>query len=419
MQDFSFYLPGSKSISLRSLILAALADGASTLRGLANCDDVEEMKGALTLFGVTTTGSNAALSVVGTGGKLTGSDRTVQLGLSGTSTRFLLGLSALSSGCTKIDGRPSLQARPNSGLVDALRELGCTVRLLGQGGLPVEVQGPPLLKNVVTVDGSLSSQFISALMQIGPSIHGGLLIEIRGTLVSVPYLQITTRQMALFGIDVSWESNERIVIPQGTYVGADIVVEGDASAASYFAALALLHGRTVEFMNLGTNTVQGDYRFFELCEMLGATVERFPDRTKLTGPGAGKLRPVPHPIDMEDMPDVAPTMMIVAPFVQGGLRIEGLSTLRYKECDRLAIPAAHLRSLGIEVEEGPDYIVIPQGKPTPTGRVSLETHHDHRIAMSFGVLGTMVDGIEILEPDCVSKTYPNFWDVLGQFEKDQ
>ena len=200
------------------------------------------------------------------------------------------------------------------------------------------------------------------------------------------------------------------MLPQ-QYRAGTIDVEGDASAASYFAALATLNGGRITLSNLGTRTRQGDYAFFALCEKLGATLQRASDSTIIEGPqtlNAG----FDAPVDMSSMPDVAPTLMMIAPFLERPTRIIGLATLRVKECDRIAAPTRELRKLGVTVEEGPDYMVIEPLSATAKPRrevVEIETYHDHRIAMSFGVLASRLPGIRILDPGCVAKTYPNYW----------
>jgi 3-phosphoshikimate 1-carboxyvinyltransferase len=199
----------------------------------------------------------------------------------------------------------------------------------------------------------------------------------------------------------------RLVVRPQAYRAGGIDVEGDASAASYFAALATLHGARITLSNLGANTRQGDYQFFGLCEALGARVERRAGSTVIHGPARLDSR-FGHDVDMTTMPDVAPTLMMLAPFLSGPTRITGLATLRVKECDRIAAPTREMRKLGIGVEEGPDYMVI-QPLASPSLPAEIETYHDHRIAMSFGVLGSRLPGLRILDPGCVAKTYPNYW----------
>lgn len=410
-------LPGSKSISLRALVLASLASGISRITGLADCDDIDELTAALRTLGVgIAVSENSTYTVTGTGGKFTDGPLNVQLGLSGTSARFLIALAFLRTAPTHIDGHESLRARPNRYLIDALRILGAKVHPEEALGLPVVIQGHPETQQIsVEMAGNRSSQFFSALMQIAPLLREGLSIKVGGELVSRPYIDITIAQMKAFGANVVWNEGETSfeVRPQ-TYHAVDMVVEGDASGASYFAALATVHGTSVVFRNLGHQTLQGDYSFFKICERLGATVTSDAGSTRITGPRYG-MKAIGEEIDMEDMPDVAPTLMAIAPLVPGGLRIRGLSTLRIKECDRLGVCAAHLRTLNVSVEEGADYIVIQEYRGYPAEMVELETFDDHRIAMSFGVLASKLGNIAILDPHCVAKTFPEYWKELQRF----
>jgi 3-phosphoshikimate 1-carboxyvinyltransferase len=223
-------------------------------------------------------------------------------------------------------------------------------------------------------------------------------------------VDLTLDEMEKFGVRVRNDSYRRLEVAPQAYRAGVIDVEGDASAASYFAALATLHGASITLSNLGDRTRQGDYAFFSLCERLGATVQREPGRTTIQGPPELSAN-FDEAVDMTSMPDVAPTLMMIAPFLTRPTRITGLATLRVKECDRIAAPTRELRKLGVTVEEGADYMVIdplPAGA-TPRARVDIETYHDHRIAMSFGVLGSRLPGLRILDPGCVAKTYPNYW----------
>jgi 3-phosphoshikimate 1-carboxyvinyltransferase len=264
----------------------------------------------------------------------------------------------------------------------------------------------------VRVPGNISSQYLTSLLIIAPLIEGGLAIEVEGDLTSKPYVDLTLDEMAKFGVRVDNQDYRKLVVAQQAYRAVDIDVEGDASAASYFAALAVLHGGEVTLSNLGSGTRQGDYAFLALCERLGARVDRSPGRTHIRGP-ASLTAGFDGAVDMTAMPDVAPTLMMLCPFLATPTRITGLATLRVKECDRIAAPTRELRKLGITVEEGPDYMVIEPMKPTglqaPPRPVEIETYHDHRIAMSFGVLGSRLPGLRILDPGCVAKTYPNYW----------
>jgi 3-phosphoshikimate 1-carboxyvinyltransferase len=323
----------------------------------------------------------------------------------------MLAIAALRPDETVIDGHISMQKRPNKDLVDALRTLGATLQSTGDGYLPTTVTGTRRLRGPARVPGNISSQYLTSLLTIAPLIEGGLTIEVQGELTSKPYVDLTLDEMRKFGVCVENQNYARLVVAPQQYQAGTISVEGDASAASYFAALATLHGARITLANLGAATRQGDYAFFGLCEKLGARVQREHGRTTIWGP-ASLEGAFDGPVDMTAMPDVAPTLMMLAPFLSKPTRITGLATLRVKECDRIAAPTRELRKLGVTVEEGPDYMVIEPLSAAARFRtecVDVETYHDHRIAMSFGVLGSRLPGLRILDPGCVAKTYPNYW----------
>jgi len=272
------------------------------------------------------------------------------------------------------------------------------------------VKGTHALRGPARVSGTISSQYLTSLLIVAPLIEGGLTVEVDGELTSKPYLDLTLDEMAKFGVHVDNQRYQKLVVARQPYRAGTIDVEGDASAASYFAALATLHGARITLSNLGARTRQGDYAFFGLCERLGARVTRGDTNTVIEGPRRLEAA-FEGAVDMASMPDVAPTLMMIAPFLSKPTRITGLATLRVKECDRIAAPTRELRKLGVEVEEGPDWMRISPlvpGSARPA-RVEIETYHDHRIAMSFGVLGSRIPGLRILDPGCVAKTYPNYW----------
>jgi 3-phosphoshikimate 1-carboxyvinyltransferase len=348
--------------------------------------------------------------ISGRGGEFPPGDVTLDVGQSAVTTRLLLALASLRPATTLIDGHVSMQKRPNKDLVDALRALGATLESTSDGYLPTRVTGTRGLRGPARVPGTISSQYLTSLLTIAPLLEDGLTIEVEGDLTSKPYVDLTLDEMAKFGVNVENHEYTRLVVAPQTYRAGEIDVEGDASGASYFAAFAVLHGAKITLTNLGTRTRQGDYAFFGLCEQLGARVTRNADSTVIEGPRMLDAA-FDAPVDMTKMPDVAPTLMMLAPFLKTATRIEGLATLRVKECDRIAAPTRELRKLGVEVEEGPDYMVIqPLGAAPPhRGTVEIETYHDHRIAMSFGVLGSRLPGLRILDPGCVAKTFPNYW----------
>jgi 3-phosphoshikimate 1-carboxyvinyltransferase len=369
------------------------------------------MKDCLRLLGIAVDDAeDEAVRITGRGGQFAGGRVTLDVGQSAVTTRLMLAFAALRPDVTVIDGHISMQKRPNKDLTDALSTLGARIEATQDGHLPTTVTGTRALRGPVRVPGTISSQYLTSLLTIAPLIEGGLTIDVEGELTSKPYVDLTLDEMAKFGVRAENQGYRRLTVKPQAYRAGSIDVEGDASAASYFAALATLHGASITLSNLGSGTRQGDYAFFGLCEKLGARVTRSSGATRIEGPRS-LAAAFDAAVDMTSMPDVAPTLMMIAPFLQRATRITGLATLRVKECDRIAAPTRELRKLGVQVEEGPDFMVIQPlvgSHPSP-GVVEIETYHDHRIAMSFGVLGSRLPGLRILDPGCVAKTYPNYW----------
>jgi 3-phosphoshikimate 1-carboxyvinyltransferase len=410
---FETPLPGSKSLTLRDCAIAALADGTSTVRYPGEADDYWRMKDCLRRLGVAVDDAQEGeVRIAGRGGRFTAGALELDVGQSAVTARLMLAFAALRADTTVIDGHVSMRKRPNKDLVDALTALGASLQSTADGHLPITVRGSRTLRGPVRVPGTISSQYLTSLLIIAPLLERGLEIEVAGELTSKPYVDLTLDEMAKFGVSADNLGYRSMRVPPQGYRAGVIDVEGDASAASYFAALALLHGATITLGNLGSATRQGDYAFLELCERLGAHVQREPGRTVIAGPPALSAG-FEGPVDMTSMPDVAPTLMMLCPFLARPTRITGLATLRVKECDRIAAPTRELRKLGVSVEEGADYMVIdplsPQQLSARREVVEIETYHDHRIAMSFGVLGSRLPGLRILDPGCVAKTYPNYW----------
>ena len=349
---FETALPGSKSLTLRDCAIAALADGASTIRYPGECDDYWRMKDCLRRLGIAVDNSaEDAVRITGRNGDFAVGPIDLNTGQSAVSTRLLLAMAALRPDPTTIDGHISMRNRPNKALVDALASLGARLQSTNDGHLPTTVIGTRQLRGPVRVPSNISSQYLTSLLIIAPLLESGLIIEVEGELTSKPYVDLTLDEMAKFGVRVVNHDYRRLAVAPQVYRASDIDVEGDASAASYFAALATLHGARITLSNLGSGTRQGDYAFFGLCEQLGARVERTPSRTVIEGPRklAGGFD---ADVDMTSMPDVAPTLMMLAPFLSRPTRITGLATLRVKECDRIAAPTRELRKLGVTVEEG-------------------------------------------------------------------
>ena len=409
---FETALPGSKSLTLRDCAIAALADGQSTVRFPGEADDYWRMKDCLRRLGIGVDDSREEeLRIAGRGGNFAPGRVELDVGQSAVTARLMLAFAALRPDETVVDGHISMQKRPNKDLVDALRTLGAVLDSSNDGYLPTTVRGTRALRGPVRVPGTISSQYLTSLLTIAPLIEGGLTIDVEGDLTSKPYVDLTLDEMSKFGVRVDNRDYRKLVVAQQVYRAGVIDVEGDASAASYFAALATLHGASIRLGNLGSGTRQGDYAFLGLCEKLGARVTRTAGSTLIEGPRQIATA-FDGSVDMTSMPDVAPTLMMMAPFLSRATHITGLATLRVKECDRIAAPTRELRKLGVSVEEGPDWMRIEPlsaSRAATPGLVEIETYHDHRIAMCFGVLGSLLPGLRILDPGCVAKTYPNYW----------
>lgn len=417
--NHSIALPGSKSITLRNLVLAALAEGSSEITAPCDCDDTREMVGCLGELGIEIEVSEdyRRMTVEGRGGRFAGGPISLDLGLSGTSVRFLIALSALRTDETRLAGRDSLNERPNSPLLDAVEQMGGATESAKGGCLPVTIRGPGTFSRSVRMKGNVSSQFFSALLQIAPILPNGLEIQVEGDLVSKPYIDITLNEMRTFGVAVENDDYRKFRVAPQQYHSGTRSVEGDASAGSYFAALALIHGGKVVIENLGSETRQGDIRFLSICESLGAKVRLDEKMTVIEGPMDGRVLPADGEIDCGDIPDAALTLIAIAPLIPGTTRITGIGTLKHKECDRIECPAAELRKIGIGVTAGEDFIEVeelPPGAMNAKDEFDVETYHDHRMAMSFAVLGTRLGNLNILDPDVVGKTYPRFWEDLAR-----
>ena len=402
-------VPGSKSIANRALICAALADGSSTLANLPDGDDTEAMLACLQVLGI----DIARRSDEGERTKIVGGKDLLRPGplelptrLAGTTSRFVTALAALGAGPYVVDGEAPLRARPMGPLHDALAELGASIRAGDeQGHLPVTVSGPLRGGVDVRIRGDVSSQFITALMLIGPYIPGGLHLTVTTPLVSRPYLEITKAVMADFGHSAVTVEDDSIVVGPGGYQARDYSIEPDASSASYALAAAAVCGGRVEVRGLTEASLQGDAAFCDVLSAMGCTARRGPTSTVVEG---GPLQGID--IDMVDMSDLVPTLAAVAVFAESPTRIRGVGFIRAKESDRLGDLCAELRRLGADADDTEDGLVI---RPAALHPARLATHHDHRLAMAFGVIGLRVAGVEIEDPDVVSKSWPGYWKVLG------
>jgi len=385
-------LPGSKSVTNRAFLCAALAGGKSRIYGALKSDDAEVMLKALKQFGAKVREARDYIEISGTGGSFKKGRITIDLHNAGTATRFFTAVSVLRAGETVITGNKRMQERPIADLVDGLRQLGADISYQNAEGCPpLKIKGL-MAKNgfCVRMKGDKSSQYFSALLILGPMLGKPLKIEVIGDLVSKPYIDTTIAVMKSFGMKVRNNAYKSFDIKPQRYKKTDYRVEGDASSASYFSALHHLHGGKLKFSNLDyKKAIQGDVNFPEALEKLKKGTSRT--------------------IDMESMPDAAMTLAVAAAFAKGTTRITGLSTLRIKETDRLAALKNELTKVGVHVKTTNSSISIKKGDFKPA---SIQTYSDHRMAMCFAVLGTKVPGIVIEDPDCTEKTYPNFWKDL-------
>jgi 3-phosphoshikimate 1-carboxyvinyltransferase len=409
--DATVRVPGSKSVTNRALVAAALADGRSRLTGVLVADDTMAMVEALRALdvGVTVDEAAAVAEVVGSGGRLPARAVALDARQSGTTARFLAPLLALGSGPYRLDGSAQLRARPMGPALEALTALGARVEAGGEPGrLPVTIIGGGRLRGgSVAVGADVSSQFLSGLLLAGPLMPEGLVLQLTTPAVSRPYLDLTVATMRAFAARVDVPDDRSFAVAPGGYRPTDHAVEPDASAASYLFAAAAICGGRVRVEGLGTGTVQGDLAFVDVLAQMGAHVERTAGWTEVTG--MGTLRGVD--VDLGQLSDTAQTLAAVAVFAEGPTRVTGIGFIRRKETDRIAAVVAELRRCGVQAEEEPDGFVVHPGTPRPT---TVRTYDDHRMAMSFALLGLRAPGIRIADPGCVAKTYPGFFADLDR-----
>jgi 3-phosphoshikimate 1-carboxyvinyltransferase len=396
-------VPGSKSITNRALVLAALADGESELSGVLESDDTRHMRTSLEALGIGVRARDSTTLVVEGGReRLRRPDAPLFIGNSGTSVRFLAALAALVPGTVTLEGDEAMARRPIADLVDGLRQLGVRVDC-ETGCPPLTVHGGRLPGGVVRMRGDRSSQYFSALLLAGGLAEAAIDVRIEGRLVSRPYVDITRQMAGGFGARIDAQPDSFTIHPVGGYRPRAYAIEPDASSASYPFAIAAATGGTITVPGLGTGAIQGDYAFTRVLEQVGADVERSAGETRVEGRGivAG------IDVDMHDISDTVMTLAALAPLASGPTRIRNIANIRLKETDRLAALAAELGKLGQVVTEGPDFLVV---EPRPVRPALVHCYADHRMAMSFTVLGMAAGGVRIEDPACVAKTYPGFWD---------
>lgn len=402
-------VPGSKSITQRALIAAALADGGSTLLGPLESEDTRYTAGALEQMGVTVTKDSDTWTVKGNGGRIATPAEEIFLGNNGTATRFLTSVAALGAGIFRISGDARMAERPILPLMQALQGWGVDIASINNNGCPpLLIKANGLSGGKTILPAGKSSQYLSSLLLVGPYARQEAELDVEGEILSLPYVIMTLAVMEAFGIRV--EANEALNsyrIPRGIYHARDYAIEGDASNASYFYAAAAVTGGEVTVPNVPVPSLQGDAAFVALLARMGCQVNKTGDGLTVSGPE--ELRGIT--IDMADMPDVVPTLAVVASQAKGRTTIKNIAHLRIKECDRLHVMAVELAKMGARVQELEDSLIIEGRDPdAPMHGAEINTYNDHRIAMSFAVAGLAVPGVKILGEECVAKSFPDFWE---------
>jgi 3-phosphoshikimate 1-carboxyvinyltransferase len=403
-------LPGSKSISNRVLLLAALASGETEVGGLLDADDTRVMLEALSALGVRISRKDPFLFVEGAQGRFPVKKADLFLGNAGTAYRPLTAALAMAGGEYRLAGVPRMHERPIRDLVDALRGVGARIDYVEQEGYPPLAVHPGKIsvEKPVRVRGDVSSQFLTALLMALPLARAKARIEVQGELISKPYVEITLNVMRRFGVDVTQSGFQSFALPASSYISpGKILVEGDASSASYFLAAGALGGGPVRVEGVGRDSIQGDVRFTEVLERMGAQVCLFEDAIEVRNEKRAKLKAID--MDLNHIPDAAMTAAVMALLAEGRSTLRNIGSWRVKETDRIAAMATELRKLGATVEEGADFLKI--SPPSSLRKdVPVDTYDDHRMAMSFSLAALGGVPVRINDPGCVAKTFPRFFD---------
>ena len=403
-------LPGSKSITNRALVVAGLADGESELAGVLFSEDTHVMMDSLQKMGVGIRQklNRLSVSISGTGGSLERPEETLWVHQSGTTARFCLPLAALCGQEVTIDGDEQIKNRPHEELCKALQSLGAQIEYLeAPNSFPLVVNGKDLQGGQISLNGGISSQFISALLLAAPCFPDQLELNIDGDLVSRPYIDMTISVMQAFGAQVQRVNDRRYVVSPTGYRNSRYEIEPDASAASYFFAAAAISGGSITIEGLGSRSIQGDTRFVDIVEKMGAKVVRSDNALSVTGTGSL----IGIDASMKEISDTVPTLAAIAPLASGPTVISDVAFIARKESDRVTALITELRKIGVQAEKTETGMVIYPGE---VQKGTVHTYDDHRIAMAFSILGLVVPGITLDSPQCVAKTFPSFFDVLDQ-----
>ena len=409
--DAEIHVPPSKSYTNRALIAAALAEGTSTLIRPSLSTDSMLLVDALGKFGIEISNKKESFEIRGTNGIVRAPEEKILAGNAGTTIRFLSMFAGMAQGATVLDGDERMRRRPIGALLTAMESAG--IHSTSNNGFPpVKIYGGNYVGGKIEVGASVSSQFASAILLTAPYARSPVELRLTGSISSLPYIDMSLHVMRSFGsqVDVVDRHNYR-VSNSHKYVGQTFHIEHDATAASYFLAAAALTQGRVLIPNLTLESVQGDLKFLDVLSGMGCTVMTSRNGVELHG---SRLHGID--IDMNAMPDCVPTLAVLALFAQGRTRISNVLHLRYKETDRLAVLSAEIRKLGGKVELLEDGLIID---PQPLHGAMIETHNDHRIAMSFALAGLNIDGVAINNPSCVSKSFPDFWKEFAKLENQE
>lgn len=404
--DATISCPRSRSYTNRALLIAALAEGKSTLKNALHSEDTEHMTKSLQQMGIEIEEKEKSgeMKVTGKGGTLKLAAKKLYTGNSGTTMRFLTAAATLAEGKTVIDGDARMSQRPIGDLAEALKQLGAEVRT-NNGFPPVTIKGEGLKGGKAIMNGALSSQYLSAILMVAPYADNNVEIEIKGELTSKPYADMTTSMMKEFGVKAKNSSYKEFEVKAGQkYAARNYFIEGDCSNASYFFAAAAVTKGRVKVTGINPKSVQGDAKFPDALQRMGCKVEKGEDWINVEG---NELKGID--IDMNSMPDTAQTLAVVAAFAKGKTRIRSISNLRIKETDRIKATAAELRKIGAKAKETEDELEIIPGK---LKAATIETYNDHRMAMSFAIAGLAIPGIRIKGAECAAKSFPNFFEEL-------
>lgn len=402
-------VPPSKSYTNRALIIAALADGTTTLLNPSLSDDSKYMTAALQELGIGVACHRDRIDVEGANGIISPAKKELFLGNAGTAMRFLAGFAGLIRGETILTGDEQMQRRPMRDLLEALRAAGVKTSS-SDGYPPIKIHGGTFAGGPVSIKATVSSQFVSSLLLSAPYAKHPVTLGLAGKITSLPYIDMTLHVMRTFGgkVDVISPSHYYIYNDE-RYIGQEYTIEGDASSATYFGAAAAITGGTVRIANLPTDSLQGDIRFMDILTQIGCRVRQVDGSTEITG---GHLHGID--IDMNEIPDCVPTLAVIAAFADRPTAILNIAQLKFKETNRIQAIASELTKLGVKVEVFDDSMII---NPRPLRGATIETYNDHRIAMSFAVAGLRVPGIAITNPGCVSKSFPGFWEEFNKLQK--